>query len=96
MSESLERKKQVKNNDFRAAYIRCSCDNEVLVARYDGELDMLDLCFFQSQNSFKYNMSFFQKLRYIYNLLKTGSPFTDQIILQRSQILELRSFLNSI
>lgn len=91
-------KNQNKNPkiDFRAAFIRCGCDNEVLVARYDGEIDMLDLCLFESQQSFKYKMSWTQKLHYIYNLFKNGQPFTDQIVLQREQIEELKGFLNTL
>lgn len=95
MSEFLEKRNQVKNN-FRVSYIRCSCDGEILVTRYDGELDTLDLCLFQNQRSFNHTLSFWQKLRYIYNLFKTGQPFTDQILLQREQIDELKGFLNSI
>lgn len=96
MSESSEKNKIQKISNFRAAFIRCDCDNEVLVVRYDGELDSLDLCLFETQSSFKYKMSWSQKLRYLYNLFKTGQPFTDQIILQRQQIEELKGFLNTL
>lgn len=96
MKESSEKRNPSKNNSYRIAYIPCSCDGEILVARYDGEFDMLDLCLFESQNSFKFKMKLWHKLRYIYQLFRTGQPFTDQIILQRDKIEELKGFLNTI
>lgn len=96
MNESLAKNKNRKSNVFRAAYLRCSCDNEILVVRYDGEIDMLDLCLFQNQNSFKQTMTLWQKIRYTYNLFITGLPFTDQIVLNRNQIDELKGFLDNL
>lgn len=96
MKESSVKNVNQKISDFRTAFIRCGCDNEILVARYDSDIDMLDLCLFESQRSFTHKMSFYQKIRYIYNLFKTGQPFTDQIILHRDQIEELKGFLHSI
>jgi hypothetical protein len=41
-------------------------------------------------------MSIWQKIRYIYQILKYGKPYTDQIILHKNQIDELKAFLNSL
>lgn len=38
--------------------------------------------------------SFFEKLRFIWTLFKTGSPYTDQIVLSVAKMLELRDFIN--
>lgn len=95
-SERKESKNLNLKNSFRTAFIRCDCESEILVVRYDGELDMLDLCLYESQDSFKYKMSWYQKLRYIYQVLKNGIPYTDQIVLNRVQIEELSGFLNSL
>jgi hypothetical protein len=95
MSESLDKNKQKRNN-FRTAFIRCNCDSELLVLRYDQELDSIDLCLFESQQSFNTKMSWRQKLRYIIQLFKTGQPFIDQILLDKQQINELKAFLNSL
>lgn len=84
------------NNSFRTAFIRCSCDSELLVVRYDIELDCLELSLFENQQSFKSKMSWRQKIRYIAQLLINGQPYTDQIMLDKSQIEELRGFLNSL
>lgn len=96
MKESLGKKSNKKTNNFRAAFIRCDCESEILVVRYDGEFDALDLCIYETQTSIKHNMSWYQKLRYIYQLLRNGQPYTDQLILKREQIEELKAFLQTV
>jgi len=96
MKESSVKKQNQKINDFRTAFIPCDCESELLVVRYDGEFDILDLCIYETQSSFKSKMSWYQKIRYIYQLMKTGQSYTDQIILNRKQINELKGFLSDI
>ena len=93
MNESLVKKDQ-KINNYRTLFIRCDCHSEVLVIDYDGVFLMIELSIFSSLLTFK--MSFWQKIRYIYQILKNGRPYTDQIILHKNQIDELKAFLNSI
>lgn len=95
MNESSKNKPNQKS-DFRTVFIRCDCQNEVLVLAYDAEYSVIDLCIYQTTNSFKDKMGWWQKLRYIYQTLKYGQPFNDQIILQKKQIEELKAFLNTI
>ena len=92
MNESLE-KKDLKNN-YRTLFIRCDCHSEVLVIDYDGSFKMIELSIFSAFVSSK--MSIWQKARYIYQILRYGRPYTDQIILHQKQIDELKAFLNSI
>lgn len=96
MKESSAKSQNQKVNDFRIRFIRCDCDSEILVLRYDDEFDMLDLCIYETRTSVKHNMSWYQKFRYVYQLLRYGQPYTDQLILKREQIEELKGFLNSI
>ena len=96
MNESSVKSQNQKVNDFRIGFIRCDCESEILVVRYDGEFDMLDLCIYENQTSFKQKMTLWQKLRYIYQLFKHGQPYTDQILLKREQIEELKGFLNNL
>lgn len=93
MTESL--KKNLKNN-FRIAFIRCDCDSEILVVRYDAELDMADLCIYEGKNSFKHKHSWYQRFRYMWYYLVNGYPYADQIMLNRDQIKELAGFLSTI
>lgn len=96
MNEFSVKNEKTKNHDFRTAFIRYDCDSEVLVVRYDGEFESIDLCIYQSHNSFCHKMSWYQKLRYIYQVLRYGQPYTDQIMLQKNQVEELKGFLNSL
>lgn len=98
MKESSEKTKKnpPKNKKFFTAFIRCNCDSEVLAVRYDGEYDLLDLCILETKGSFQYKMTWWNRLRYIYQVLKTGQPFSDQIVLEHEQIQELAGFLNKI
>ena len=97
MKESSEKKQTRKSNSiFRSVFIKCDCDSEMLVVRYDGELDMIDLCMYENQRAFKNKMTWLQRFRYIYQVLRYGHPYTDQIILKRQQIEELSGFLNTL
>jgi hypothetical protein len=93
MNESLVKKDQ-KLNNYRTLFIRCDCHSEVLVIDYDGTFQLIELSIFSSLISSK--MSLWQKIRYIYQILRYGKPYTDQLILHKKQIDELKSFLNSL
>lgn len=95
MNESLVNKKNLKNNQ-RTIFIRCGCQSEMLVLDYDGEVDMIDLSMYEIDVSYEYRMSMWQKIRYIYQVVRYGQPYTDQIVLNRDQINELKSFLETI
>lgn len=97
MKESSAKNQNLsKINDFRIAFIRCDCDSEILVVRYDAEVDMLDLGIYETRSSFANTTTFWQKLKYIYYFLKKGFVHTDQIVLNRFQIEELKGFLNNV
>lgn len=83
-------------SDFRTVFIRCDCDSEILVMRYDTELDMMDICIFENELSFKNKMTWFQKFKYIYQVIINGHPYTDQIILSRKNIEEMKNFLTTL
>jgi hypothetical protein len=93
MSESLV-KKDPKNHNYRTLFVRCDCHSEVLVIDYDGTFKMIELSIFSAFVSSQ--MSIWQKARYIYQVLRYGKPYTDQLILHKKQIDELKSFLNSL
>ena len=96
MIESLVNQKDAKNHNHRTIFIRCGCQSEMLVLDYDGEVDMIDLSMYEIDVSYKYRMSLWQKIRYIYQVIKYGQPYTDQIVLNRQQIDELKTFINEI
>jgi uncharacterized protein YfkK (UPF0435 family) len=89
-----ERKERKKFNS--SLFLRCGCQSEMLVLDYDPELDMVDISIYEILTSYKYRMSWWQKLRYIYQMLKHGQPYNDQIILNRTQIDQLKEYINSL
>lgn len=95
MTESLG-KRNLKSQEYRTIFIRCGCGSEILVLDYDPEVSMLDLSIYEILKSYKHGMSFWQKIRYIYQVLRYGKPYIDQIVLDSNQIQELKAFLNTI
>lgn len=97
MNESLEKRKNlnlVKFEKNKTEFILCDCKNEVLVIEYDNEYDFAELSIYESVSSYAYRMSFWQKLRYIFQVLVNGRPYSDQIILTKKQLKDLSSFIN--
>ena len=72
----------------------CGCGNEVLMIQYDHDIDLADLCILATISSHK--MSLWQKIRYIYQIVVHGFPYKDQIVLDKSNLKEIRNFLNNI
>ena len=80
----------------KTLFISCDCRNEVLLIEYDHELKIADFSIFYSESSAKNQRSWFQKIRYIWKILKDGIPYKDQIILNEKQLKEIKCFLSSI
>lgn len=72
----------------------CGCKSEVLVLEHDKEIGLMDLAIYEHSVSFTHKMSWYQKLRYIWQVCRHNKPFTDQIILDKNQIQRLRNFLD--
>ena len=97
MKESSGKNKKAKNfQEFRTAFIHCDCRQEVLIVYYDGEYDTLDMSLYETSSSFENKKSWIQRLRYAYQIVRYGKPYTDQIVLKRDQIEELKGFLSHI
>lgn len=74
----------------------CDCHSEVIVLEYDHEWEMADIAIYEHGISYKNKMSLFQKFRYIYQVLVNNKPYADQTMLSKTQLMELKDFLNSI
>jgi len=72
----------------------CGCKSEVLVLEYDKEFNLIDLAIYEHSISFRNKMSWFQKLRYIWQVMRYNRPFNDQIVLDSNQIQRLKVFLD--
>jgi hypothetical protein len=78
----------------KTIFIPCNCKNEILVIEYDNELEIADLCIYETLASFSHKLSWKQRLIYCWRVLWTGHPFTDQTILDKKQLKQLLGFLS--
>ena len=99
MKESSENDKKlslVKFEKNKTIFILCDCRGEILVLDHDSEYELTELSIYENMSSYGHKMSFWQKLRYIYQILIHNRPYSDQIILNSSQINHLKDFLLSL
>lgn len=94
MIEFLKKKPNQKSLPNNIHFELCGCKSEVLVLEYDHEIELMDLAIYEHSVSFRNKMSWFQKLRYIWQVIRYNKPFNDQIILDKTQIQKLKQFLD--
>jgi hypothetical protein len=78
----------------KTVFIKCTCHSEGIMIEADSELrDVLFLSIWE--RGYKYDNSFTwkQKLRYIWQVLKHGKPYGDQIVLDRKSCFTLSKAL---
>lgn len=84
---------QSKNN---TTFILCGCASEVLVIDYDDNDKIADFCIYANYGHSHHRVSIWQKIKYIWQIIIYGKPFSDQIILSKNQLKELYNFLSQI
>lgn len=97
MKESSEKDKKlsvVKFEKNKTTFILCDCRSEVLVLDHDSEYGLTELSIYENMSSYAHKMSFWQKIRYIYQVLVHNHPYSDQIILNKQQLKDLGIFIN--
>ena len=95
-SEKAKILSMVKFEKNKTSFMLCDCKSEVLVLEYDDEYDLMELSIYETLSSYSHKMSFWQKLRYIYQVLVKSRPYSDQIVLNKDQIKHITNFLTSI
>lgn len=83
-------------NQTNIVFSICSCKNEILVIDYDKELEIADLCIYESYGSFRNKMSFWQKIRHIWQILFNNRLYYDQMILTSKDLKNIKYFLDSV
>jgi|WetSurMetagenome_2_1015567.scaffolds.fasta_scaffold257758_4 hypothetical protein len=75
-------------------YLECSCGAELLQLQYNEEDDNVYISFFElgqnNRNSLKW------KISQIFNIFKSGTPYSDFIILDKNTRNKLKEFLEKI
>ena len=70
-------------------YLPCDCSCEVIRLEYDTENNE----YFLSIYEFKKKYSFWHKLKYMWQILRTGEPYSDQISLSKEKMVELKDWI---
>ena len=66
-------------------FYQCECGSEGIMMSYEQEengLPYIDLAYFQEGFGSR-KLSFFQKIRWCYHILKTGNPWHDMVMLNQ-------------
>lgn len=75
-------------------FIMCSCQSEsILIEKYSGEEEIYISLFGRGLNLKRYN--FKDKLRHIWQIITKGTPYTDEIVLNKDSAKELADTLNA-
>jgi hypothetical protein len=88
----IKKPKKIKNLKTNELLLVCDCRSEVLRIEYDPEIQFLELAIYTNN----INMSLWQRLRYIWQVLYHGKPYNDQIMINKQEIKKLACFLNSV
>lgn len=77
----------------KTAFIKCTCHSEGVMVEADNECDTLFLSIWERGYKDDNSLSWKQKLRYIWQVLIHGKPYTDQIVLNREACFALSKAL---
>jgi hypothetical protein len=83
-------------SENKTFFIPCDCRSEILMIEYDHEYKMADVAIYESYVSYNHKMSFWQRIRYCWRVLRYKKPYADQIMLDNKQLIELKQFLSSL
>lgn len=86
----------IKFQKNKTQFILCDCANEILFVEYDEEYEMADIAIFETRSSFEASKSWYQKLRYCYRILTGKDAYSDQMMLTKDQMRQLKDFLESV
>jgi hypothetical protein len=86
--------KNLKTN--KTLFIPCDCHSEILRIEYDHELKIAELAIYEKAHFFQNKMCLWNRIRYCYQVLCHKQPYSDQIMLNKKQLQDLKSFLNNL
>lgn len=90
----IQMPKKLKKN--KELFLACECCSEILYLNFDHELQMMDISIFSSQNSYDHNRSIWFKIRTIWNILRYGKVYSDNMIISKVKLLDIKKFIDNI
>jgi len=75
--------------------IKCECCSEALEIEYDSEMDQIELSmwYYSMCNG---TLSWKERIRWCYHILKTGNPWCDHIILNHKKMNDIIKWYTAI
>jgi hypothetical protein len=81
------------NKNYKDDYIACSCGTEGLyLIKYNDEDDVY-LSIWQMGYNKNNKLSWYQRLRYVWKIISTGTPYNDQIVLDNDACKKIVDFI---
>jgi hypothetical protein len=80
---------------YKKILINCECESHALEVERLFEDKEYYLSMWNRGRSY-FPMSFRERLRWCWNILKTGVPYTDQMILNDEEMNKIIDFVNSV
>jgi len=80
---------------IKRKYISCSCESETIVLeKFPKEDEVYVSLFSRGLNVKRYNLK--DRFRHIWQILKTGFPYTDELVLSKEKVKELIKALTEL
>ena len=79
---------------MKEQFFKCSCSSEILRVSHDEELDLTEFSIWEMQNSHKATL--WQRMRWCWRILTEGSPYGDQVVLEKEGVANLVDYLVKI
>ena len=81
---------------MKTIQLKCQCQSKAIEIQYDKEdTDGDYYVSLWKLGGYRSPMSFKERLRWAWHILKTGTPWADEVILNSEQMDELQSFITS-
>jgi hypothetical protein len=93
MNERVIKVKTPITKDTDIFWLQCSCNSEALQIRPDYEYPEFEISVWKQGMDDPRWMSFREKIRWIWKIIKDGKPFTDYMIIDRNDALRLSKYL---
>lgn len=77
---------------MKTTYIECDCHNEVLVVTPDAALEEIYLAIWGPRTR---KPGWRTRLRFIWNIIRTGQPYEDQFVLNKEGARTLRATITA-
>lgn len=80
----------------KVIFLLCNCTSEILTINYYEKEPFVELSIYGYYNSHMNKLSFSKKMKIIWDLLWNNKIYGDQMILDKSNLRELKDFIEDI